>query len=76
MGQSRRFYRHGARTGQVAIDRPAYQRLCAALAVYFGPESMIVFRDVLQMDAAAARKVKSWAVRALVRTALNEAGSK
>jgi AcrR family transcriptional regulator len=58
------------------LSRAAYQRLCAALAVYFGPEAMIVFRDVLQMDAARARKVKSWAVRALVRAALREAGRK
>lgn len=55
------------------LSRLAYQRLCTALAVYFGPEAMIVFRDVLQVDAAQARKVKSWAVRALVRAALREA---
>ena len=47
-----------------------YERLCAALAVFFGPESMIVFRDVLGVDGEAARAVKSWAVRALVRAAL------
>lgn len=58
------------------LSKAAYQRLCAALAVYFGPESMVVFRDVLQLDAAQARKVKSWAVRALVRAALDESGRK
>jgi AcrR family transcriptional regulator len=47
-----------------------YERLCAALAVFFGPESMIVFRDVLGIDKDTARAVKSWAVRALVRAAL------
>jgi AcrR family transcriptional regulator len=47
-----------------------YKRLCAALAMIFGPESMIVFRDVIRLDEAAARKVKSWAVRALVRESL------
>jgi hypothetical protein len=47
-----------------------YSRLCAALAVLFGTESMIVFRDVLRTDEKTAREVKSWAVRALVRAAL------
>lgn len=54
------------------LSKAAYQRLCAALAVYFGPEAMVVFRDVLQFDEAQARKVKSWAVRALVRAAMSE----
>ena len=56
------------------LGRAAYQRLCAALAVYFGPEAMVVFRDVLQLDEKEARKVKSWAVRALVRAASSESG--
>ena len=54
------------------LSRAACRRLCAALAVYFGPEAMVVFRDVLGIDDAEARKVKSWAVRALVRAAFNE----
>lgn len=37
-----------------------------------GSESMIVFRHVLRLDEATAREVKSWAVRALVRAALEE----
>ncbi|MGQ0525810.1 MAG: TetR/AcrR family transcriptional regulator [Betaproteobacteria bacterium] len=55
------------------LGKSQYDRLCAALAVYFGPEAMVVFRDVLQFDAIQARKVKSWAVRALVRSALKDA---
>lgn len=51
----------------------AYDRLCAALAVIFGTESMVVFRDVLRFDGDRAREVKSWAIRALVRAALAEA---
>jgi AcrR family transcriptional regulator len=47
-----------------------YRRLCAALAMIFGPESMIVFRDVMRLDEATARSVKSWAARALVRAAM------
>jgi AcrR family transcriptional regulator len=49
-----------------------YERLCATLALIFGPESMIVFRDVLHVDWDTARSIKSWAVRALVRAALQE----
>lgn len=52
------------------LDDATYLRLCRALAMVFGTESMIVFRDVLGVDAESARDVKSWAVRALVRAAL------
>jgi hypothetical protein len=38
----------------------------------FLTEGMIVCQDVLQIDPAEARKVKSWAVRALVKMALQE----
>lgn len=47
-----------------------YKRLCAALALIFGTESMIVFRDVLRVDEATAQDVKAWAIRTLVRGAL------
>jgi AcrR family transcriptional regulator len=50
----------------------SYGRLRAALAMIFGSESMVVFRDVLRLDEKTARDVKSWAVRALVRAALVE----
>lgn len=47
-----------------------YRNLCATLALIFGTESMIVFRDVLNMDEATARKIKAWAIDALVRAAM------
>lgn len=47
-----------------------YKRLCAALSLIFGTESMIVFRDVLRVDEATARDVKTWAIRVLLRGAL------
>lgn len=50
----------------------AYETLCAALAMIFGTESMIVFQDVLGVDEKTARRVKAWAARALVRAALQE----
>jgi len=50
--------------------RPAaYEALCKSLALILGTESMLVFRDVLRIDDAEARKVKSWAIRALVEAA-------
>ena len=55
------------------FDAAGYERLRAALALVFGPEAMVVFRDVLQVDGETAREVKSWAARALVRAALQDA---
>lgn len=54
------------------LSKPAYARLCAALALIFGTESMIVFQDVLELDEKAARKIKSWAARALVSAAMTD----
>jgi hypothetical protein len=54
------------------FKKGSYGRLRAALAMIFGSESMVVFRDVLRLDETVARDVKSWAVRALVRAALAE----
>lgn len=43
--------------------------LTKALALVIGTESRIVFKDVLQLDDAEARKVRRWAIRALVAAA-------
>lgn len=58
------------------LGKGSYHRLCSALAVFFGPEAMVVFTDVLRLDHVQARKIKSWAIRALVREALNESASR
>lgn len=50
----------------------AYDNLRATLGLVFGTESMVVFRDVLPLSERKARKVKSWAIRALVRAALKD----
>ena len=44
-------------------------RLGKALALIVGPEAMVVFKDVLQVDDAEARKVRRWMIRALVEAA-------
>jgi len=54
------------------FDAAVYRKLCAALALVFGTESMVVFRDVLQMDDPEASEVESWAVQVLARAALAE----
>ncbi len=43
--------------------------LSKALAIVIGTEAMIVLKDVLQLNDADARKVKRWAIRALVAAA-------
>lgn len=53
------------------LSKADYDTLSAALALLFGPEAMIVFQDVLRIDPAKARQVKSWAARALVHAALS-----
>jgi AcrR family transcriptional regulator len=47
--------------------------LSRALALVIGTESMVVCKDVLQLDDANARKVKRWAIRALVEAAQKSA---
>lgn len=50
--------------------RPAaLKNLTHALALVIGTEAMVVCKDVLQLDDAEARKVKRWAIRALVEAA-------
>jgi AcrR family transcriptional regulator len=58
----------------VRDEMPAatYRKLCGALALVFGLESMIVFEDVLRIGEAEARRIKAWTIRALVAGALGE----
>jgi AcrR family transcriptional regulator len=51
----------------------ALDTLRKALALVIGTEAMVVFQDVLQLDDAEARKVKRWAIRALVEAAKKQA---
>jgi AcrR family transcriptional regulator len=58
------------------FDDEVYAKLRAALALIFGSESMIVFRDVLGVNETTARAVKSWAVRTLVGAAIRQSRSR
>jgi AcrR family transcriptional regulator len=51
------------------FEPAALQTLSHALALLVGIEAMVVFKDVLQVDDAEARRVKQWAIRALVNAA-------
>jgi AcrR family transcriptional regulator len=51
------------------IKPAAMKRLKNALALVVGPEAMVVFKDVLRLDDAEARKTRRWAIRALVEAA-------
>jgi len=58
------------------LEKGAYERLRAALTLVFGTEAMIVFRDVLPLEAGKAREVKRWMTRTLLRAALAESKRK
>jgi AcrR family transcriptional regulator len=53
-----------------SIKPAALRKLKLALALVIGPEAMVVFKDVLRLDDAEARKVRRWAIRALVAAAV------
>lgn len=59
--------------GQLSPE--AFDLLSKTLAVIIATEGMIVFRDVLQAEADEARRVKRWAIRALVEAALSDSRS-
>lgn len=52
-----------------SIKPAALKKLKHALALVIGPEAMVVFKDVLRLDDAEARRVRRWAIRALVAAA-------
>jgi len=51
------------------LDPKSADRLAKAMALVVGSESMLVFRDVLQLSEAETRTVKDWTIDALVAAA-------
>jgi AcrR family transcriptional regulator len=47
----------------------ALKTLTMVLALIIGTEAMVVFKDVLRLEDSDARRVKRWAIRALVEAA-------
>lgn len=67
--QNRRTPLLEAALAPAGLPLPVHERLVAALSLIVGTESMVVFKDVLQLDDETARAVKRWAIRALVEAA-------
>jgi AcrR family transcriptional regulator len=55
------------------LDPAAYERLVSALAMVIGFEPLLVARDTRGLSSAEAAEVSTWAARALLRAALEEA---
>jgi AcrR family transcriptional regulator len=51
------------------FDPEALDTLSKALVVLLGIEAVVVFKDVLRVNEAEARRVRRWAIRALVDAA-------
>ena len=58
---------------QERFDPDSLDVLRKALALLIGPESMLVFKDVLRLDGDEAREVRRWIIDALVEKALASA---
>jgi AcrR family transcriptional regulator len=67
--QNRRTALIEAALASADFDADARDKLAKALALVVGSESMLVFRDVLQLTDDEARAVKDWAIEALVAAA-------
>jgi hypothetical protein len=52
------------------------ETLIRALALIIGTEAMVVSKDVLQLNDTDTRKVKRWAIRALVEAARKPGSSR
>ncbi|OJU80886.1 MAG: hypothetical protein BGO11_21960 [Solirubrobacterales bacterium 70-9] len=57
------------------LDDAAYERLVSALAMVIGFEPLLVARDTRGLTSDKAAEVSAWAARALLRAALEDAGS-
>jgi AcrR family transcriptional regulator len=57
--------------------KPAdFAKLSKALAFMIGTEGMVVAKDVLQLDQAEARKVRRWAMAALIDAARKDSNAR
>jgi hypothetical protein len=59
---------------QSTLAAAALLRLMRALMFLCGSEALIVARDALDLDEKAAVEVMCWSARAIVKTAIEEAG--
>jgi hypothetical protein len=54
------------------LSPASLKALSGALALVIGTEAMVVFKDVLQVSDAEAKRIRRWAIRALVERALKK----
>lgn len=56
------------------IGKAEAERVTQALSLLFGIEAIIILKDIWGLSAKEAEGVASWAARALIKTAIEEAG--
>lgn len=59
-----------------ALPEASLDRLAKALSLVFGVETLVILKDIWNVDANEAREVALWSGRALVRAAIAEAEDK
>ena len=59
---------------RLTLGEPEFLRLAKALSLVYGLEVLIVLKDLWGLEFEETQAVASWAARALVRAAVNEAG--
>jgi AcrR family transcriptional regulator len=56
------------------FSREAYAKLTQALCLVIGTEAMLVFKDVLHLNADQARDIRRWTITSLVESARRQSG--
>lgn len=57
------------------MEPRAFARLMQSLSLIFGVEALVVLKDIWGLNSGETLSVAQWAARALVRSAVSEAGS-
>jgi hypothetical protein len=57
------------------MSEEEFLRLAKALSLVYGLELVIVLRDIWGLGKADTEEIAQWAARALIRTAIAEAGA-
>jgi len=57
-----------------ALPEASLDRLAKALSLVFGVETLVILKDIWNVDADEAREIALWSGRALVRAAMEDAG--
>jgi len=74
-GRRVRWIRNALEPARKWMDEESFERLVAAMCLCVGIESLVVLRDVCDLNAKEAEEVARWAAFALVRAGLSEGES-